>query len=493
MYKTTKQLLTQALLLFILFSIGCSAPTEKKLNIIPITTTSDAARDKYLKAIGLENKESIDLAEQAFQEAIQLDSTFALACLKLAMLKDDFDTRKRLIAQAMRHKDKVSKGEQLWILARNDFYGTRGGRTELELFKDLVELHPDDPYANYLYGFVNHHHGNKEVEKAIQYLEKATELKPDFAKAQNELAYTYLEKGDFAKAREAAARYVALLPDLINPYDTYAEILMREGDYTASIDAYQKILDKEQHSPWAIMGIAANLNFLNRHSEARLFLKKLDQIPTLSDYEYRHKWRSKVVSYLDEGQLDSALVVLQAQKETGIQNATTHEPFFHAYYSFLRRTRLFFEKKDGSSGWKEYKAWNAYIQENSKSEGTKQRLTQLGDYYQAYAHLLQQKPEKAIEFLNNYKKTLKEENDQYRHLLARIFEAQGQVKEALAIAKQLDLSDAYYQYFYAKLLQKAGEKDEAKTWFTKIAKTNERNDIDLAVVRKMAVEEANLD
>ena len=51
------------------------------------------------------------------------------------MITGDFALRREEVATAMRHLDKVSEGEQLWIKARNDFYGTGDDSQELPFLK----------------------------------------------------------------------------------------------------------------------------------------------------------------------------------------------------------------------------------------------------------------------------------------------------------------------------------------------------------------------
>ncbi len=467
----------------LLLLLGCKK-TEAINNKIPITTNSEEARALYLKARSLENLQKTDSATLVLDKAIALDSTFAMGYLMKGMISGDFNNRRSQIAMAIKHLPKVSEGEKLWIRARNDFYGTGDDSEEYELFKQLVQLYPEDAYAHHLFGFINYHHGNSNFDKAIEHLKKAIAIQPDFTLAYNELAYAYLEKRAFKKAKEAALKYIELLPDLPDPYDTQAEILMREGSYQQSIEAYRKVLQIDPNYAWSIIGTAANLNYLGKHTKAREFLTKLDSIAAMSDYNFRHRWRAEVVSYIDEGKLDSALVVLENQKQMGIHKTTTHEPLFHAYYGFLRKTRLYFEKGDWKNGLQEYQQWNAYVQANSTRATTKKRLQNLKDYYEAYASFLQKDFNQAKISLQKYLEAIEKENDQYLILKAKILHAQGNLNEAIAAIKNTDLTDSYHQFIYATILEALGKKEDAKIWFSNIQNANLIDDISLALVRR---------
>ncbi len=462
---------------------------EKDSKKIPLTTVSDKARNFFIKALSYENLNKLDSAKILLDKAIQLDAAFAMASLKRGMLSGNYDKRRKLIAAAMTQIDNISEGERLWILARNAFYGTGDSSKEFSFFESLVKAYPKDENANYLFGYINYHHGNNDYDNAIKYLSGAVDIKPDFTKAYNDLAYVYLEKKNFEMAKKMASKNIELLPDQLNPYDTYAEILMREGNYEASIEAYARVLEIDSKFPWAIMGTVANLNFLNRYTEAREFHKKLESVNNLTDYQFRHTWRSLVVSYIDEGKLSEAIHVLECQKQMGINKTTTHEPFFHAYYAFLRKTRLYFEMRDWESGLKEYERWNSYVSNNSTNANTLKNVKDFGTYYKAYAYFLKGNTDQAYKTLALYKASKGDkENDLYRVLLSKILMHQNKPEEALAVMEMSNLENSYHQYIYGSIWKKLGKQETANQWFRKITTANELNVIDLALVRKKALE-----
>ncbi len=456
---------------------------------IPITTTSNEAKDYFLLALQYENKRENEKALEYVNKALDLDSTFAMAYMKKAILSGNFDLAKQQLGKAMEYVDGVSPGERLWIKGRNDFYGNGEEFNEYEHFKQLVENYPEDENANYLFGLINFSHGNHEMEKAIGHLKKAIELNPNFTNAYNELAYAYLEISDFENARQAALKNTLLLPDKPNSYDTLAEILMREGNYAESIDSYRKVLDLDPTYPWAIMGIAANQNFMENHLQARKTLKQLDTLEEgLSDYEYRHKWKSLVVSYLDEGNLDSALAVLENQKKSALDGLSPREPFFHAYYGYLRRIYIFFEKGDFKSGLEEYDEWQKYIISQTKKENTLRNVENLGIHFEAWASFLQDDLYTANKLIDDYKDRVEEVDDRYLLLKSKLYVAEGQMKKAVELSRTLDLSDPYNQYHHGMILQYANLDQEAADFFEKVCTCNDRNSFELGLVRRRALE-----
>lgn len=455
---------------------------------ISITTNSEKALDIYKKGWLLEDKLELDEAEKMYHKAINIDSTFALAYMRLAMVKDNYDVRKVQLRNAINHINEVTEGEKLWILARFVFYIPEEDESkEYGYFKKLVELYPNDEMANYLFAYVNLHHGVLKPELAIHHFEKAIELNPNFIKPYNELIYAYIENQDYINAKKVAQTQTQLLPNSVNPLDTYAEIFLRSGEYEKSVSLYRKVLDINSTFPWALMGIATNLNFLNRHYEARVFLSKIDE-SRLSDYEYRHKWRAYITSYLDEGNFEEAINTLEDQKQETITGKNQREQTFHIYYTFLRKTRLFFENNQAEKALSEYNSWKNHTNEFIDNERTKQLVNNLEMYYNAFHSFSSKDYDKAIEQLNSFKDIIKRETDSYRVLLSRIFLETKQYQKAISILSEANLDNPYNQYWIMIAYQKVGDKEKAKKYKEKILNLNERNNINLSLVRRKTLD-----
>lgn len=455
---------------------------------IPITTSSKEALSFYKNGWQLENQLRLDEAENMYHKAIDIDSAFALAYLRLAMVKDNYDTRRKYLKQALNLINNVTEPERLWIMARVDFYSTGyDGTKEYGYFKDLLQLYPNDEIANYLFAFVNLHHGVTKPELAIAHYKKAIEINPDFIQPYNELAYAYMENKNFKNAKEITKKYIKLLPNSVNPLDTYAEIFMRSGDYKKSIKYYKKVLKIDQKYPWALIGITANMNFLNKHDEGRKFLERLHD-EKLSDYEYRYKWRARVTSYLDEKNFNEAVNTLEEQKQQSIQGKNKREPNFHIYYSYLRKTRFYFEYNEAEQGFEEYKKWNDYVQKNNKNEKTRKRINNLRHYYLAYSALIDNDLLSAQNHLDKFISINQGETDKSKVLLSRIFLAQNAVEKAIAKIEETDLKNPYNQYWLMIAYKKTGDKLNAKMLKNKILNLNEPNNINLSLVRKKTLE-----
>lgn len=452
------------------------AATSQK---IPVTSDNQAAKGLYQNAIVFENKLEIDSAIVQLQEAMRLDSSFVLAYIKLGMIKDDFDKRKSLLKQAMKYARVVSDGEKLWLLGRNKVYGDQKGMEEFECFKRLAAMYPNDENANYLLANVYVNHGRYEPDSAVYYYKNALLINPLHLKSISELAYVYMTLQRFEEAETLIKQYIHLTPGKTKGYDIYAEMLMKSHQYEASIKAYENVLGQHKNSPWAVIGIAANMNFLKRYKEARHTLLELQNMQ-LTDHEYRHIWRSLLCSYLEEGDIDSAISILKKQRDETLSGINTREPHFHKYITLSRLVRLYFEKGDTLNGLMYYKLWKDLVTSEFRNEQTIKNVLNVELYYKAYAMYIDKNYKNALELLENYNA---KENvfEDVRLLRSKIFLSQQAPEKALKELVLLNQNNAYYLAWLAHCYKLLNRESDCQLTMTKISNLIQLNNIDYAM------------
>jgi len=185
---------------------------EPGKSLSEITTNSLEAWRHYTNGIDLVNKFLIRDAIEQFQKAVELDSMFLSAYLRLWGLT----LNEKMVVEAdqiyqkvLSLKDRATKQEQFEIeliqARRKDDI-----KKLFELHKNRLRDYPDDRDANYamaiLYYGINNH------AKAIDYLKKTIEIDPNFKKSLDEnvfqywatkqLQLLYAEKGDTSKAKD---------------------------------------------------------------------------------------------------------------------------------------------------------------------------------------------------------------------------------------------------------------------------------------------------
>jgi len=276
---------------------------------VPITTNSDQARNEFLLGRDLSERLLGQESLQHFDKAITLDPAFASAELALAnnaaTAKEFFHHQKR----AMELADKVSEGERLLILA-NDA-GANGEVTkQKDCLEKLVAAYPNDERAQF--NLANYYFGQQELEQAIEHYKKATELAPNYSPAYNVLGYAYRQQGNYADAEHAFRKYIELIPKDPNPYDSYAELLLKMGRFDDSLAQYHTALSIDPHFIPSHFGIAADEMYLGKPEEATAELQRMAE-QARNDGELRTAFFGMAVVEADNGKLEQALQAMDKE------------------------------------------------------------------------------------------------------------------------------------------------------------------------------------
>jgi tetratricopeptide (TPR) repeat protein len=297
----------KALLLAALGTCGLAgtalAGPDVETGKVPITTSSNEARQLYLKGRHMADTLRATDARQFYRQAIAKDPGFARAYLDLAAnagtAKEFFDPLKKAVALA----DKVSEPERLMILgldagARGDVAGQKAR------YSKLVELYPKDERALVLMG--NYYFGLQDYLSAIAEYEKATAVDPSFSQPYNQLGYSYRFLGKYPEAEKAFRKYIELIPSDPNPYDSYAELLMKMGRFDESIKNYEKALSFDRNFVNSYVGIGNDKVFGGHGAEARATYGRLTTVARSNgERSLALFWSAQ--SYVHEGATAKAL------------------------------------------------------------------------------------------------------------------------------------------------------------------------------------------
>ena len=291
-------------------SPGATATATGK---IPVTTSSEEARKEFLAGRNLSEKLQITDSIAHYDKAISLDPNFALAELTRAQVsptaKEFFDHLKKAVALS----DKASDGERMLIQAAEA--GANANPTkQKEILDKLVAAYPKDERAHFNLG--NYHFGQQDFPQAITHYKHATEIAPDYSTAFNILGYAYRQNGDYSDAENAFKKYIELIPNDPNPYDSYAELLLKMGRFEEAITQYNKALAIDANFLNSHFGIAAALAYQGKASDAQAELQKMTQ-KARTDGERRTALFGQMIVALDNGKFDQALAELEKQYALG--------------------------------------------------------------------------------------------------------------------------------------------------------------------------------
>jgi tetratricopeptide (TPR) repeat protein len=287
-----------------------TAPDGEK---IPVTTASADAKAEFLQGRDLSEKLRITDSIAHFEKAASLDPSFALAELSLANSAPTGREFFEHLDKAVSLADKASNGEKLLILA------TQAGANnnpvkQKELLDELVAAYPNDERAHFNLG--GYHFGQQEFPQAIEHYKKATEIAPAYSSAWNLLGYAYRQNADYANAEKAFQKYIELIPGDPNPYDSYAELLLKEGKFDESITQYRKALAIDSNFLASHTGIAADLMYMGKPDEAAAELANITK-KARNDGERRNAMFGLTVLHADGGKMSKALAEVDKQYALG--------------------------------------------------------------------------------------------------------------------------------------------------------------------------------
>lgn len=275
---------------------------------VPVTTSSDEARAYYDEGLALADNLHMVEANEKFARAVEADPGFAMGYYRLALTSQSAAEFFKAVGQAEENIANATEGEQLYVrqlvaIAEND------QPAQLEAVSSLLNMYPKDERIHV--AVANYYNGQQNFAEAVKHYEHATAINPDFASPWNALGYAHRSNGNLAGAKEAFARYVELIPDEPNPYDSYAELLMEMGDYDESIANYRKALDVDPHFPSAYAGISINESLKGNHEAAQAATREMLEAAR-NDAEERGALRQSATAHLYAGNIEEAINTAEA-------------------------------------------------------------------------------------------------------------------------------------------------------------------------------------
>ncbi len=185
-----------------------------RVNLARLTTSSLPALKSYLEGEVLFRQGDFEAAIPAYQHAVEIDSTFALAFHRLgssfewaATRTQDYDLITESVGRAARLAHRLPDREALFVRARLSL--TRQVLDGLEPLRRAVRSYPDDPEAWYLLGETYFHFGDQglvppeEIERAFA---RAVDLDPGFS-------VSYMHRVDMALRFDPDSARVSVLID----------------------------------------------------------------------------------------------------------------------------------------------------------------------------------------------------------------------------------------------------------------------------------------
>ncbi len=449
---------------------------------VPITSSSAEAVELYRQARDLAEKLKAPDARELYQRAVELDDGFALAHFGMANTSPStlefFDSLDRAAVAA----ESASDGERWLILATQA--GADGDPQAQKGYLDqLADTYPGDERVQHLAG--NWHFGRQENAQAIEHFTRATELDPGFSPPYNLLGYAQRTAGDYEAAEAAFRKYIELLPGEPNPYDSYAELLMKTGRYQESIDNYRKALASDETFVASHVGIGNNHMLMGDGEAARAQFQQLFEVAR-NDGQRRQSMFWTAVSHLHEHRLDDALAALDARYE--ISETAGDKATLAGDLNLMGAVLLHSGESERAAA--KFSEAVAMIEQAEVSDEVKENARRNHLFNQGRVAVYREDLDAAAAKLEEYRSAVAAKNIPFEvrrvHELAGMLALHRKAPEAaaaeLAEANQLD---PWVLYLQAKACQQAGDQEGVRAFAEKAASWNQLN-LNLAFVKSKA-------
>ena len=270
------------LLALLLTVVGCSE--ERR-----ITTQSSKARELYNAGVSQWEKFYFVEAQKSFEEAIHLDSAFAMAWARLAFVSEGTQNRDKAlneIGRAIALAAHATPYEQLFVRLQG-YRLTFSNKQALDLADSMADSYPDEKEVHLVRG--NLYELNKNFDAAIRSYRMAIDIDTSYSLAVMFLGYAYSTIGEQEKAVAQMERYIRLAPDAPDPRASFADILFRVGRYDEALQQYQRSLELKPDYWYSAMQIGHIYALKGRLKEAQQqYNKSMASLPQSDQLRANH-------------------------------------------------------------------------------------------------------------------------------------------------------------------------------------------------------------
>ncbi len=308
-------------------------PTEMA-SVASFTTRNPEAYREYLLAVQADRRFHQTEAMEGYQRAVALDSTFALANIRLsgaAFSSGQISVGIQALQDARKYRDGAPERDRMLLDAMLARIVNGDEAESRRILTRLVALYPDDKQARRA---LLSQYESRSPERG-RLLEENIMLDPLDADAHNELAYFRAREGEFATADSLIERYIQLEPNEPNPLDSRGEILMMAGRQEEARSAFRAALAVRPDFEISIEHLAdswaADERFADGAREIERFIRDSDPQAALGGYTALARLRAH------QGELSQTLDALETvyERATELGVVSVRNPALSSQLPFL--------------------------------------------------------------------------------------------------------------------------------------------------------------
>ena len=328
-----------------------------------------------------------------------------------------------------------------------------------------------------------------QYQKAIEELNAAISLDPNFGYAINQLAYDYVGIGKTEKAVEYFERYASVNPGLPNPIDSIAELYLQMGKLDEAIAKYREALAIKPDFYRSCEGLAYTFALKANYEEATHWIDQfVERAPTPSA-KWEGYWLKAFFDYFlgrwDRSLAEYLALRKQAEKAEFAFGCATIDWITGYIYSDQRDFEL---ARKAFQGWRDYN-----VKQNPSRQASN---TVLDCFLRGEVDLKQGRIGEAKARLAEIEPLLpvvdsKSTTYRFEMLNAEVYLAEGSVDKAIALAEKFVPEDPplmntaslatanqpFLKDVLARAFWKKGELDKAISEYKRLITIDPKNQL----------------
>ena len=213
-------------------------------------TSSPEAYKYYIEGMNNFALGTDEIALEKFNKAIEIDSSFALPYLRIALTRL-FNGRDKegveYLTMAKEREQNLPIREKTLLEVYSEIWIERNYNDGYVKMESFVNQFPDDKEGQSIFGLLINSF-SQDTTKAFEHFDKALQIDPAFQLTLMFYAQIYINNKNYDRALEFAERSIKYHPNSPDGYTTVATIKSLQGKTDEAISAYLDVLEKYPES-----------------------------------------------------------------------------------------------------------------------------------------------------------------------------------------------------------------------------------------------------
>ena len=241
--------------------------TEPAARVADVTSSNLEAYRLYVEGVDAYMNYRYADARKLFDQALQLDPTFASAMLYISASADQLGDRaasERYRRDLRNHLDRLPDRLRL-LFQGQDAQREANTAKAAAAFETLITRYPDEANGHLLLANL---YRRANPEKALEILARGARAAPHSIRIRNEYGYVFLSLGRYPEAIREFEANTRLAPREPNALDSLAEAYLISGQPEKALETYARALQIDPTFDTSHRGRAMAFGMLGRYDEA---------------------------------------------------------------------------------------------------------------------------------------------------------------------------------------------------------------------------------